>query len=133
MHTLLSIAAVLLFESAAKAQLVDEFNAPPANCCLLNTAKSLADQLQDWNQLGRYQPGALPTLNPVTGLSNLNTPTFYDPGLGRPRRVSQYNVALQREVIRNLPLEAAWVGNRGAWLQGALYQGVGEQRNRKLA
>jgi hypothetical protein len=51
---LLSIAALLLFAGAAKAQLVDEFNAPPSNCCLLNTAKTLADQLQDWNQLGRY-------------------------------------------------------------------------------
>ncbi len=51
---LLSIAAALLVTGAARAQLADEFNAPPANCCLLNTAKSLADQLQDWNQLGRY-------------------------------------------------------------------------------
>lgn len=68
-----------------------------------------------------HKPGALPTNNPVTGLSNLNTPTFYDPSLGRPTRVSQYNVALQREIIRNLTLEAAWVGNRGAWLQGSMY------------
>ena len=40
-------------ESAA-AQVVDEFNPPRANCCLVNTARTLADQLQDWNQLGRY-------------------------------------------------------------------------------
>jgi lysophospholipase L1-like esterase len=46
---------------AAQAQLVDEFNPPVSNCCLPNTAntlansaRSLADQLQDWNQLGRY-------------------------------------------------------------------------------
>ena len=38
----------------ASAQLAEEFNPPRANCCLLNTARSLADQLQDWNQLGRY-------------------------------------------------------------------------------
>ena len=36
------------------AQLVGDFNPPRANCCLVNTAKGLADQLQDWNQLGRY-------------------------------------------------------------------------------
>jgi len=36
------------------AQVVDEFNPPRANCCLVNTARTLADQLQDWNQLGRY-------------------------------------------------------------------------------
>jgi lysophospholipase L1-like esterase len=40
--------------SIAHAQLVDSFNAPRSNCCLLNTARGLADQLQDWNQLGRY-------------------------------------------------------------------------------
>jgi lysophospholipase L1-like esterase len=52
---LILIAGALLMGKAGRAQLVDEFNAPNANCCLLNTAKSLADQLQDWNQLGRYR------------------------------------------------------------------------------
>jgi len=51
---LLPMAAALLVAQIAPAQLVDEFNAPPANCCLASTAKALADQLQDWNQLGRY-------------------------------------------------------------------------------
>ncbi len=50
---LVSIAA-LLFAASAQGQLADEFNPPRANCCLLNSAKGLADQLQDWNQLGRY-------------------------------------------------------------------------------
>jgi hypothetical protein len=68
-----------------------------------------------------HKAGALPTTNPITGLSNLNSPTFYDPGLGRPPRVSQFNLALQREVTRGMTLEAAYVGNRGAWLQGSLY------------
>jgi lysophospholipase L1-like esterase len=36
------------------AQLVDEYNPPRANCCLVMSARNLADQLQDWNQLGRY-------------------------------------------------------------------------------
>lgn len=44
----------LLIAGAAEGQLADEFNPPRANCCLLNTARGLADQLQDWNQLGRY-------------------------------------------------------------------------------
>ena len=39
----------------AQCQLVDEFNPPQANCCLAITARNLADQLQDWNQLGRYR------------------------------------------------------------------------------
>jgi len=52
--TLILIAAALLPGKAAHAQLSDDLNVPAANCCLLNTAKSLADQLQDWNQLGRF-------------------------------------------------------------------------------
>jgi len=45
---------VLLLAAGSQAQLIEEFNLPPSNCCLAMTARSLADQLQDWNQLGRY-------------------------------------------------------------------------------
>jgi lysophospholipase L1-like esterase len=38
----------------AFAQLVDDYAPPRANCCLAGAAQALADQLQDWNQLGRY-------------------------------------------------------------------------------
>ncbi|MEP6916040.1 MAG: SGNH/GDSL hydrolase family protein, partial [Acidobacteriota bacterium] len=48
------LALLTLTSSAASAQLVEEYNPPRANCCLADTAKSLADQLQDWNQIGRY-------------------------------------------------------------------------------
>ncbi len=45
----------LLATAPATAQIADEFTLPrAANCCLLNTAVTLAEQLQDWNQLGRY-------------------------------------------------------------------------------
>jgi lysophospholipase L1-like esterase len=36
------------------AQLVDDYNPPRANCCLIGAAQNLVNQLQDWNQLGRY-------------------------------------------------------------------------------
>jgi lysophospholipase L1-like esterase len=45
---------VLVNLTSAHGQLVGEFNPPRSNCCLANTAKNLAGQLQDWNQLGRY-------------------------------------------------------------------------------
>src|SRR5437764_14532076 len=48
------ILGFLLVGVNAPGQLTDEFNPARSNCCLANTAKSLADQLQDWNQLGRY-------------------------------------------------------------------------------
>jgi lysophospholipase L1-like esterase len=46
--------AALLVPAAAHGQLVEEYNPPKANCCLQGAAQGLADQLQDWNQLGRY-------------------------------------------------------------------------------
>ena len=39
---------------SANAQFVPEFNPSPSACCLRHLAAQLADQLQDWNQLGRY-------------------------------------------------------------------------------
>ncbi len=50
-RTLLLLTALLL---PAFSQTVEEYNPPRAACCLANTAQNLADQLQDWNQLGRY-------------------------------------------------------------------------------
>ena len=49
--------SLLMYASLAgtgRGQLVNEFNPPRSNCCLAISAKGLADQLQDWNQLGRY-------------------------------------------------------------------------------
>ena len=50
----LLIPLLLLMPAAARCQLVEDYNPPKANCCLAGFAHSLADQLQDWNQLGRY-------------------------------------------------------------------------------
>src|SRR5258708_20674465 len=38
-----------------------------------------------------------------------------DPSAARQPRMNQWNIALQREITRNLIVEAAYVGNRGAW------------------
>ena len=35
---------------------------------------------------------------------------------GRPERVNQWNISLQREVVRDIVVEAAYVGNRGVWI-----------------
>lgn len=45
---------LVLLPAAARCQLVEEYNPPAANCCLASFARDLAEQLQDWNQLGRY-------------------------------------------------------------------------------
>ena len=52
---LIVVSICLASATAAHAQLATDFTLPrPAGCCLVNTAASLAEQLQDWNQLGRY-------------------------------------------------------------------------------
>jgi lysophospholipase L1-like esterase len=55
--------ALISLAGAAQAQLVEDFNPPKANCCLAGIAQSLADQLQDWNQLGRYHAANATLLN----------------------------------------------------------------------
>jgi lysophospholipase L1-like esterase len=54
-HLLFAAIVGLVAVRGAGAQLADTYTLPrPANCCLLNTAVTLAEQLQDWNQLSRY-------------------------------------------------------------------------------
>ena len=39
---------------SVRGQFVQDFNPPSTPCCLPRLAAQLADELQDWNQLGRY-------------------------------------------------------------------------------
>ena len=43
-----------------------------------------------------------------------------DKGTGRLPRIFQWSIGLQREIIPNLLIEAAYVGNRGAWWESAV-------------
>jgi hypothetical protein len=56
-----------------------------------------------------------PGIRPQAGQVN-NPPNLIDPNSGRPGRIMQWNISLQREVFPNLLVEAAYVGSRGAWL-----------------
>ena len=42
-----------------------------------------------------------------------------DPQAGRPARILQWSIGLQREVSRDLLVEATYVGNRGVWWNSA--------------
>ena len=57
-----------------------------------------------------------PGARPGPGLL-ATVPYWLDPQGGRPGRVNQWNISLQRELGRNLVVEASYVGNRGAWFQ----------------
>ena len=60
-----------------------------------------------------YNPGLL--VNP--GAAVQNSPNVVDPNGARPPRVNQWNISLQREIRKDLVIEAAYVGNRGSWFQ----------------
>ena len=65
----ISLFLALSLFTAARCQLVEDFQPPRANCCLQSAAQNLADQLQDWNQLGRYNADneTLTAQGPVAG------------------------------------------------------------------
>ncbi|HEV2350548.1 MAG TPA: SGNH/GDSL hydrolase family protein [Terriglobia bacterium] len=50
----LLLAGLLGLPGSTFGQLVEKYEPPNSNCCLLFQAQHLVDQLQDWNQLGRY-------------------------------------------------------------------------------
>ena len=68
-----------------------------------------------------YDPGLLTALNLNPGIlptpGTTTAPQYYfDPNGGRPPRVSEWSIGVQRQVTRDIMVEANWVGNRGAWL-----------------
>jgi len=51
-------------------------------------------------------------------------PQYYDPNAGRPARQYQWSFSIQREVFRDLLVEASYIGNRGIWWPVAATNGV---------
>jgi Carboxypeptidase regulatory-like domain len=58
-----------------------------------------------------FSPGYYPLGGTIPG----GGPQYYDPNAGRPARQYQYSFGVQREVMRDLVVQASYVGNRGIW------------------
>ena len=58
-----------------------------------------------------------PGQQPVAGTIN-SAPSYLSAQGGRPPRINQWNISLQREITQNLTIEAAYIGNRGVWVLG---------------
>ena len=56
-----------------------------------------------------------------------------DPNAGRPPRQIQWSVGFQREVSRNLVVEATYVGNRGVWWQAPAMLNLNANTPERLA
>jgi hypothetical protein len=68
----------------------------------------------------QYAPRPFPTISPGiypfnNSIPTSNPPGGIDPNSGRPPRQYQWSVGFQREIFRNLAVDAAYVGNRGIW------------------
>jgi hypothetical protein len=53
---------------------------------------------------------------PQPGYATRQAPAvWYDQNAGRPARQIQWSIGVQREILKDLVVEGAYVGNRGAW------------------
>ena len=77
----------------------------------------------NFNQTALYAATYDPGLNVVPGGGIQSAPSLVDKNSGRPSRVNQWNLSLQREVIKNVLVEAAFVGNHGVWEANGSSQG----------
>jgi hypothetical protein len=57
-----------------------------------------------------FDPGQQPLPGVVSNPTN-----YLDQGAGRPARIFQWSIGLQRELSRDLVVEATYLGNRGNW------------------
>jgi hypothetical protein len=69
-------------------------------------------------------PNRYPVLGTV-GAGTGTVPIVPDANQNRPPRINQWSIGIQREITRNFIMEAAYVGNRGAWEQGAAFAASG--------
>ena len=67
-----------------------------------------------------FNAGVYPTL---AGSTN-SAPQILDPNAGRPPRQNQWSISVQREVSKDLVVEAAYIGNRGVWWPAGLGSGA---------
>jgi hypothetical protein len=69
-----------------------------------------------YTQAQLYDFSLNPGIRPVPG--QISSPPYWlDPYGGRPGRIVQWNITLQREITSNLSVEVAYVGNRSVWDQ----------------
>jgi hypothetical protein len=73
-----------------------------------------------------YNAGIVPSPGQING-----PPYIIDRNAGRPSRINQWSISLQRELTKNMVIEAAFVGNRGVWMQAnslAIYNQLSPER-----
>lgn len=67
-------------------------------------------------------PSTNPGFYPITPASRDNTVYTIDQNAGKPARIFTWSIGFQREVSKDVVVEAAYVGNRGAYEQSNISQ-----------
>src|SRR5262249_27591409 len=62
-----------------------------------------------------YNPSNFPVVA-APGTPGSAPPVWIDGNAGYPSKSYQWSIGVQRQIVRNLLAEVAYVGNRGAWL-----------------
>jgi len=74
-----------------------------------------------YNEADLYTKSLNPGIRPLPGTTSTFSDFWWgvimDRNGGRPGRVNQWNIAVQRELTKDLSIEIAYVGNRGVWLE----------------
>ena len=85
-----------------------------------NPALMLRDGLR-YNRADLFAASLDPGIRPLPGQTSSFGDFWWgvrvDRNGGRPGRVNQWNIAVQRELVKDLTVEVAYVGNRGVWLE----------------
>ena len=112
-------------------------NAVAGGTAVANVTSPDVQDGEDYFKLKDGIPASIQPAWPVytSGLGQLPgsvaaAPGYIDPNAGRPDRTFQWNIALQREITRNLVVEAAYVANRNVWQPSTGFQdfnGISEQ------
>ena len=64
-----------------------------------------------------FNPSLYPIVNPATpGATGSAPAAWIDKNAGYPSKSYQWSFGVQREIVRNLVVDVAYVGNRGVWL-----------------
>ncbi len=79
-------------------------------------AAGILSQPLNLDQKALYGASYDPGLFVVPGGAVQGAPALMDRNGGRPPRVNQWNISIQREVMKDLVVEAAYLGNRSVWI-----------------
>jgi hypothetical protein len=101
---------------------------PYATASYGDPAFVMADGIPYKVSFPNFDPGQLPLKGTIGNPTNL-----IDQNAGRPARIIQWSFGLQRELTRNLVIEATYIGNRGAWWQANTMRAVNAMTRERLA